>query len=287
MIARGVGLCALAFAAMLFAEPSDADEAQQACESPEAASLSDRPGTGRSVSTGGAPCVLPIGEFVVESGLRIETDKIPGVNATFVNGLLTFLRVGVAKRIEFGIAPPSTESRNVTVQQLSSAARGVADIILTAKYLVLDRASTQVSVGASYAPPTGTGDVTSGAPTYSVEANLGLGSNSRLSFAMSQVIGTSVGRDVDGLDRTFFVYTPSYTLSYALDNATTLIFQAALESRQGPTFPSGNHSLIGLQHAAGDRLALDIEYEKNLKPIFGITQKAIGFGFVWIAVPTH
>jgi len=250
---------------------------------PIAVALADRPGTGRTTSTGGSPCVAAHGEIVVESGLRRQTMSSPGESVTLASGPLTFVRFGVAKNLEIGIAPPALQSRIATGNAPLNSAHGFSDAVFAAKYLVLNKQMAQGSLGIAYAPPTGTGQFTAGAPTYSASGNLGLTLTPQLSFAMSQVFGTAVGTGAGGLNRTFFVYAPSYTLAYALDAATTLLLQSALVSRQGPTLPSGNRSFVALQRAIGNRLALDLDYEVNLKPTLGATQRAIGGGLVWIA----
>ena len=272
--------------AALGARPAQADEnAVPPCVAPIAVALADRPGTGRTTSTGGSPCVVAPHEVVIEAGLRRQTMASADGRVTLASGPLTFLRVGVWNRVELGIALPAQQSRSVTGSAPVDTARGQTDIVLAAKYLVLDAKNAQASIGMAYAPPTGTGEFTAGAPTYSVSGNLGLAVTPRISFATSQAFGTAIGAGTDGLSRSYFVYAPSYTLAYALDGATTLLAQVALVSRQGPLLPSGDRALVALQRAVGDRLALDVDYEVNLKPTLGAPQRAVGFGVVWIAVP--
>jgi hypothetical protein len=224
-------------------------------------------------------------EVVVEAGLRRQTMASATGRVTLASGPLTFVRAGIAKRLEIGIAPPAFQSRSVTGIAPVDTAHGQTDVVLAMKYLVLDAKNAQASVGAAYAPPTGTGEFTAGAPTYSLSGNLGLVLTPKLSFATSQVVGTAIGADANGVSRSFFVYAPSYTFAYALDGATTLLAQAALVSRQGPVLSSGDRALVALQRAIGERLAVDVDYEVNLKPALGATQRAVGFGVVWIAVP--
>jgi hypothetical protein len=264
------------------AAPALADDAPPPCASAMAASLADRPGTGRTTSSGGAPCVALPGEVILESGLRRQVTASPGGSSTLASGPLGLVRFGVARRLEFAVAPPAPQSRAVSGTTPSDAARGSTDVVLAAKYLVLDRASAQASLGASYAPPTGSGEFTAGAPTYSLGTNLGLTLSPKLSLATSQVFGTAVGADPSGANRSFFVYAPSFTLGYALDAATTLLVQDALTSRQGPTLPAGNRGFVALQHALGSRLAIDLDYEHNFTPTLGTRADAVGFGFVWI-----
>jgi len=206
-------------------------------------------------------------------------------SVTLASGPLTFLRYGIAPRLELGIAPPALESRTAAPGAAFDNARGASDMVGALKYLVLDQQNAQASVGLAYSPPTGSGDFTNGAPTYSCSGNLGLTFSTQFSFATSQVFGTAVGPDAAGLNRTFFVYAPSYTLAYAIDGATTLLAQVALVSRQGPVLTSGDRGFLALQRAFGTRLALDLDYERNLKPSVGSPQQAVGFGFVWIAAP--
>ena len=263
-----------------------ADDAKMPpCSSPMALALVDRPGTGRTTTTGGSPCVVPAGEVVIEGGVRRQVTTGPNNGIALSSGPLTFARAGVSKHLELGIAPPGPQSRATRGVAAVSAAQGVTDIVIAAKYQLLNFDYAQASLGAGYAPPTGTGGFSAGAPTYSLTANLGLTLSSKLSLAVSNVFGTAVGGDASGLNRPYFIFAPSYTLGYAFDGATTLLAQEALTSRQGPVLPAGNRAFVALQHQLGGRIALDVDYELNLAPELGSRSRAVGFGFVWIAVP--
>ncbi|HEY0394441.1 MAG TPA: DMT family transporter [Candidatus Elarobacter sp.] len=257
------------------------------CRMPLAVALADRPGTGRTTSSGGSPCVVPPGEIVIESGLRRQiTSGQPG-SSVLASGPLTFVRAGIAPRLEIGIAPPAPQSRAVTGVAPVDSARGVTDTVVALKYLVRDRAALQASIGAAYSPPTGTGEFTAGAPSYSLAANVGVAVTPALSFATSLVAGTAVGADASGLNRSYFVFAPSFTLGIALDANDTLLVQDALVSRQGPLLPAGSRAVVALQRAIGTRLAVDLDYERNLTPLLGTRASAVGFGFVWIATPAR
>jgi hypothetical protein len=270
---------------LMLASPAFADDASAPpCSMPVAVALADRPGTGRTTSTGGSPCVVLRDAIVIETGFRRQITTSSSGSATLADGPLTFIRAGIAKRLELGIAPPSRQSRTITGNSKFDAAHGTSDLVLAAKYLIVDTGVTQGSLGASYAPPSGTGEFTAGAPTFSASANLGLTLSSKLAFTTSQVFGTAVGADASGANRTFFVYAPSFTLAYALDGVTTLLVQDALTSRQGPLLPAGSRGFVALQHAIGNRLALDLDYELNLAPAAGPSH-AVGVGLVWIAKP--
>ena len=277
---------AIVVAALLaIASPALADDASPPpCRMPVAVALADRPGTGRLPSTGGSPCVVLRDEIVIETGFRRQITTASSSSVTLASGPLTFVRAGIAKRVELGVAPPAGQSRAVTGNAPFDAARGTSDVVLAAKYLVLDTGAGQASIGAAYAPPTGTGEFTAGAPTYSLSANLGLTLSPRLSLTTSQIVGTAVGAGASGANRPFFVYAPSFTLGYALDGATTLLVQDALVSRQGPLLPAGSRGFVALQRAIGSRLAIDLDYEVNVAPTTG-PSRAIGIGLVWIAQP--
>jgi hypothetical protein len=257
------------------------------CAMPIAAALADRPGTGRTTSTGGAPCVALPGEWVVETGVRRQLTTDSGGTSTLASGPLTLVRAGVTPRLELAVAPPEPQSRAIAGLAPVDAARGSTDIVFAAKYLGLDTARAQGSVGASYSPPTGSGEFTAGAPTFSAGANLALAITSRVSLAMSQVVGTAIGADANNRNRRYFVYAPSYTLSYALTDNDTLIVQDALLSRQSAILPSGNRLVLAIQHAVGPRLAFDVDVERNLSPTLGTASNAVGVGLVWIAAPGH
>ncbi|HEY0614769.1 MAG TPA: hypothetical protein VGC96_09020 [Candidatus Elarobacter sp.] len=255
------------------------------CVSPAAVTLADRPGTGRTTSTGGSACVAVPGELVIESGWRRQLTDAPAGSTALASGPLAFLRYGIAKRLEIGIAPPAAQSRLATGTTSSDTARGSSDPVFAAKYLIIDRGATQASVGAAYAPPWGSGEFTSGLPTYALALNVGTSLSPRVSLATSLVASTAAGAGESGATRSFFVFAPSVTLGYALDAMDTLLLQDAFVSRQGPLLPSGSRGVVALQRAIGPRLAADVEYERNFTPLLGTRAQAIGFGIVWIAAP--
>jgi hypothetical protein len=202
--------------------------------------------------------------------------------STLTDGPLTFIHAGIARNLEVGIAPPAYQTRSISGTPPFDAARGTTDIVLSAKALIANTAAAQASVGIAYAPPTGSGEFTAGAPSYALAVNAGVPLGARASVSMSQAIGTAAGPDALGANRTFFVYTPSVTVGYAIDGVTALLLQDAFVSRQGPVLPAGSRGFIVLQHAAGNRLAIDVDYEINLASLYGPSH-AFGAGFVWSA----
>ena len=250
------------------------------CTDPSAATLADRPGTGRTTSAGGAACVVPPGEIVVETGVRQQVTRSAGGSSTLLDGPLTFVRVGIGRNLEVGIAPPTYQTRTIAGMPPFDAALGTSDSVVAAKLLVANTTAAQASLGFAYAPPTGSGEFTAGASTFAFAANLGVPVGARVSIAMSQAAGAAAGPDAFGFNRMFFVYTPSVTLAYALDGVTTLLVQDAFVSRQGPVLPAGSRGFVVVQHAAGDRLAVDVDYEINLASLKGPSH-ALGLGLVW------
>lgn len=284
MTAHPLRLLPASLIALLVCAPAArADDGAMAppCAAPIAATLADRPGTGRTTSSGGSPCVALPGEWILETGVRRQNTANPGGSSALASGPLTLLRAGVSPKLEIAFAAPAPESRAAFGSASVDSARGSTDVVLAAKYLVLDTQRAQGSLGASYSAPTGSGEFTAGAPTFSLSANVAIALSARVTFATSQVAGTAIGPDVANRNRSFFVYAPSYTLSYALDAADTLIAQDALVSRQGPLLPYGSRVVIALQRAFGTRLAVDVDIERNLRPTIG-TQNALGAGVVWI-----
>ncbi|HEX3549907.1 MAG TPA: hypothetical protein VHT53_05995 [Candidatus Elarobacter sp.] len=257
------------------------------CVSPAAVTLADRPGTGRTTSTGGAPCVVLPGEIVVESGWRRQITDDPSGAITLGSGPLALVRVGVVKRLEIAFAPPAPQSRLATGIAPAGTARGTSDPVVALKYLVLDRDVTQASVGLAYAPPLGTGGFSNGLPTYALSLNAGTVLSPRVSVATSLVASTAAGADALGATRAYFVFAPSVTLAYALDGMDTLLVQDALVSRQGPVLPAGSRAFVAFQRAIGTRIAVDLDYEQNLTPLLGTRAHALGAGIVWIAAPAR
>jgi hypothetical protein len=120
-----------------------------------------------------------------------------------------------------------------------------------------------------------------------MSVNVGTALTPRLSLTTSLVASTAADADASGTTRSYFVFAPSFTLAYALDAMDTLLVQDALVSRQGPVLPSGSRGFVALQRAIGTRLAVDVDYERNLAPQLGRRAQAVGFGIVWIAAPGH
>lgn len=261
------------------------DTVMPPCAAPPASALADRPGTGRATSSGGSPCVALPGQAVFEFGVRDQNTQGATGSSVLTSVPLTFIHFGIADRLEFGIAPPVYQHRSDSGLATVDAAHGQSDVGLALKYLLLDGPSIQSSVGASYGVPSGTGEFTAGAPTFSLSVNLAVALTSKLSFATSQIVGTAIGPGTRGLNQTFFVYTPSFTLGYVLDSFDTLLIQDALASRQGPIISSGSRGFVAITRSLGSRLAIDVEYEKNFAPTLGNRASAFGGGFVWTATP--
>ncbi|HEV2738002.1 MAG TPA: hypothetical protein VGU66_05415 [Candidatus Elarobacter sp.] len=81
--ALGVVVIAMLLA---FAAPARADDASPPpCRMPIAVALADRPGTGRTTSTGGSPCVVLPGEIVVETGFRRQITTSSGNSVTLAD----------------------------------------------------------------------------------------------------------------------------------------------------------------------------------------------------------
>ena len=268
---------------------ANAGEPAGPCAAPAAASVADRPGTGRATSNGGSPCVVLPGDVVLEDGVRRQvTTEAAGVGASTLTSVnLAFVRVGIARRLEFGFAPPASELRSASGVSSFDAARGATDVAVALKYLVWDSPIVQISTGAAYGDPSGSGEFTAGAPTYATSANVAVALTPRLSLSTSLVLGTAVGPDAAQFNRTFVAFSPSVTLAYALDSVDTVLIQDAFTSRQGPVSPAGSRGFVGLQRALGRRLALDAEFEQNLLPLAGRAARAIGFGVVWYVRSSH
>jgi Putative MetA-pathway of phenol degradation len=257
------------------------------CAAPAAATLADRPGTGRSPATGGAACVVPPGELLIESGLRRQVTSGPdGAAGVLASGPLTVLRYGLAPRLEVVFAPPVPQSRSARGPSPFPAARGTSDATLGAKLMLIDRAAVQLSFGASYTPPTGSTAFTAGAPTFTVGLNSSFALSPALTLTIDEAVQTATGAFPDGTTRVYAVHAPSYAIALAVGPHDTLLLQDALLSRQGPLLPAGSRLALALQHAIGTRLALDVDLERNAAPLNG-AQHAVGAGLVWVLVPAR
>ncbi len=84
-------ITAAAFGFALAAPALAGDASPPPCTMPIAVALADRPGTGRTASTGGSPCVVLPGEIVIETGLRRQITTAPGSSVTLTSVPLTFV----------------------------------------------------------------------------------------------------------------------------------------------------------------------------------------------------
>lgn len=252
------------------------------CAAPAAATLADRPGTGRFTSTGGSPCVVPEGAVVLELGVRRQSTISATGDSVLVSAPLALLRFGTAPRLELALAPPDALDRVSTGAFPLASAAGSSDAALSAKWQALDAALWQISVGASYIAPAGAPAFTAGSATWSFGPNVAYAVSSRLTIAFSPVVGTLTGADANGNTIAYAAFMPSLTASYAF-GATTLLVQEAVVSRGSPTTNASARVFVAVQHAFGNRLAVDVELERNLTPIAGTRATAVSAGLVWIA----
>jgi hypothetical protein len=263
------------------AAPSWADDSGP-CADPSAAGLADRPATGRNTSTGGAVCVVPKDALVVEAGVRDQTTTSSGADSSLVSYPLPLVRYGLAPRLEIAIAPPTQIVRSVSGAFAFAPAAGTTDSAISAKWLVADAPAFQASIGAGYVFPTGNVAFTNGAGSASFGVNAGFTLGPKISLTLSATMMNAFGSDPNGDTIPFFTFAPSLTLGYAIDAATTLLVQDALVSRTSPVGASGSRAFVALQHALGSRLAIDVEYERNLTPLPGTQAWAFGVGAVWL-----
>jgi hypothetical protein len=274
--AAAVVLAAIAFV------PRAAAADDGPCAAPTAATLADRPGTGRFTSTGGSPCVVPAGAVVLELGVRRQATISATGDSVLVSAPLALLRFGTAPRLELALAPPDALDRVSTGTYPFASAAGSSDGALSAKWQALDTALWQISIGASYLAPIGAPAFTAGSATWSFGPNVAYAATSRLTIAFSPVVGTLTGADANGNTIAYATFMPSLTASYAF-GATTLLVQEAVVSRGSPTTNASARAFIAVQHAFGNRLAIDMEFERNLTPIAGTRATALSAGLVWIA----
>jgi hypothetical protein len=79
--------------------------AQGGCEQGGLASISNRPGVGRAVTVNGSPCVVPVGDVVIEGGYRNQVTTASGTSwlTTYPNPIVRF---GIAGFNEVVFSPP-------------------------------------------------------------------------------------------------------------------------------------------------------------------------------------
>ncbi len=78
--------------------------------------------------------------------------------------------------------------------------------------------------------------------------------------------------------RRYASYAPAITLSYPIDNSTSVSLNENLTIPVNPTGGTSNVLLVALQRALSPGFVVDLESEYNLTPNTGYHERAIGFG---------
>jgi hypothetical protein len=244
----------------------------------------DRPGLGRPTANSGSPCVVPPPHVLIELGYRTQTTTGAGGNSTLDVFPLALIRIGLGKRSEIDVQPPSQSVRSeATLGGLFVPMVGTQDAGVGFKHMLDDRPSFQDSVGVFYSAPTGSpqGSVgfSAGGPTYTLTYTA--------AFAPAPNIGISINQSetanasplpMAGATR-FFSFQLSPTVSYAFAPNTTFLVSAQITAPLGPNTGSGNRALVALQRVLSKAVVIDAEFELNALPVApALRQHAFGVG---------
>jgi hypothetical protein len=252
------------------------------CAQGALASISDRPGIGRSPATNGAACVAANGSVVIEAGYRnqVTSGAETQTLSTYPNPIV---RIGLPDRNEIVLSFFTFSDRaGIDPSTGFAPAAGMQDGGIGFKHLLHDNVFMQDAVNVFVTLPTGypsgPSGFTAGLPTYTLGYSVAFPLSRTLSFSTTHNLGLSAGPNVSGLPQRFLVYQPAGALSYALSSKLTFLAEDQGTFPTGPAGSSGNRALAGLQYTLSSRAVLDAEFELNLLPAPGNRQRAIDVG---------
>ena len=253
------------------------------CAAGALASISDRPGLGRSPATNGAACVALPGTIVVEAGYRNQTTVGSGTQelSTFPN---LIVRIGIGVDNEIVLAPPLLRSQRDGENPSSgfAPATGMQDAGIGVKHLLHDNAWMQDALNLFVTLPTGYpsngSGFSAGLPTYTFGYSIVFALSSRIGLSTTNNLVINAAPNSAATPQRFVMYQPSAGLSYALSPNATLLLEDQLSSPNGPGSTAGNRALAGVQCTISPNVVLDAELESNLTPYPNRTQRAIDAG---------
>jgi hypothetical protein len=244
----------------------------------------DRPGLGRPTANNGSPCVVPSTHVLIEVGYRNETTTGAGGTSTLDVFPLPLIRIGLGRRSEIVVQPPSQSVRSgAALGGVFVPMVGTQDAGVGFKHMLDDRPSFQDSVGAFYSGPTGSpqgsAGFSAGGPTYTLTYTA--------AFAPAPNIGISINQSetanasplpLAGAMR-FFNYQLWLTASYTFAPKTTLLVTDQITAPLGPNAGSGNRALVAVQRVLSKAVVIDAEFEVNALPVApALRQHAVGVG---------
>lgn len=244
----------------------------------------DRPGLGRPTANNGSPCVVPLGELVIEAGYRDQQTSGPGGTSTLLVFPLPLVRIGLGKKWELAAQPPSQAIRSgAALGGVFVPAVGAEDEGFGVKRMLDDRPAFQDAAEFFVTVPTGkpqgpTG-FSAGAPTYTLSYTAAVPLGRTLGLSITQNVGIAAAPLAPSGGTMFFSYQPSATLSVALPASFTLMITDQITTPASPWGGTGNRALFAVQRVVSPALVLDAEYELDALPSAPSTrQHAFGIG---------
>jgi hypothetical protein len=252
------------------------------CAEPALASIAVRPGLGRAPATGGAACVAEPGEIAVGLGFRYQVTIGAGRQNLAVYPGPVFL-IGLPERNELIVSPSLIYSnRSGTNGSALMPAAGEQDAGFGLQHVVSDRPWTQQAVSAFATFPTGypagSSGFSAGVPAYTFAYTIAFGLGGAWGLSTSQGVVVSSGANASGSLQRYAAYQPTVNLTYALSPLTTLLLEDQITTPTGPSAPTENRALAGVQRTLSRNVVLDVEAELNLLPAPGLSQHALGAG---------
>jgi hypothetical protein len=249
--------------------PSPSPSAEGGCEQGGLASISNRPGVGRAITVNGSPCVVPVGQLVIESGYRNQVTSGAGTSwLTTYPSLVARFSAGGANEIV--VLPPLAYSFR-TGRDLGGTfvpAAGIQDAGAGFKHRLHDLAWMQdalelfITLPTGY--PSGAPGFTFGVPTYLLGYSASFSLSDRLGLTTTQNFNLTAGANGTGALVPYVSYQPSLGLSYALSSRTSLLLQDQLTTRGGPGASAGNRGFAALQQSVGANAVADVELRTKL-----------------------
>jgi hypothetical protein len=239
----------------------------------------NRPGVGPAAASGGSPCTVAKGRVVVEVGYRNEIDAGQGGTSILSSYPMAVIRMGIDKRNELLVVPPTMAVRSGVAGNVFLPAIGTQDSGLGWKHNFHARAAYQDALALTITTSTGTNGYSAGGPTFALDyvGALSLGPRvfASASFGAIDAPGTPLA---GGPPQRFLSYQPSATVGYGLDARSVLFASDNVSFPLRPGGGSSNVLLLAAQRAISRSAVVDVETELNLRPQAGFSERTIGFG---------
>jgi hypothetical protein len=252
--------------------------------SPPAADSCDGPGrllaTANRPTVGYSACAVKRDTAVFELGYQNEVRGTAQAGAVISDVPQSFLRLGLATRVEFDVIGPNYEgTRSYAPGSVGQTTHGVTDSGLGVKYELPQAGRWTLAFDGLYTGPNGSPFLTAG--------NATLTGNFDASYALSPAtgIGTTIAVSSTGGNGArghlqYGVTMPSFVVTTQIPHFYQFYAEYVLVSKVGPDQGARAFTDFGVQKLLGSRTEIDVEYGHAFTGIPSLRFNYIGSGVV-------